>query len=284
MPEYKSLLHPNNNEPSLYDLVSRIKTLESADQKYALRGGNAVTYDTNGYIETLNEGSLSANVVLVGGAATDVNDGSVEITPGKILISGNTQLSDWRHPTDQTLIDGGDIYANSVTTTQLSATAIDGMTITGAVIRTSSSGTRVVIDSADNIRFYNSSGNLRGQIDAGDGTLYVKSSTEALYLESGNGIVYLGDGTNFHGFTIGTSDITVGTKLKGSNLDFSGWGSFGGDVDLNDNAITDLNKIVWNTRSSNPSDDWALYMYSSGGYSLRTRMNGSTWSVDQTSV
>lgn len=48
---------------------------------------------------------------------------------------------------DLTTIDGGRIVANSITTDELSATAIDGMTITGATLRTSSSGARVEMNS-----------------------------------------------------------------------------------------------------------------------------------------
>lgn len=48
---------------------------------------------------------------------------STLITPGKIIISGATNLDDWRHASDLTLIDGGDIYATSVTVAKLNTDA-----------------------------------------------------------------------------------------------------------------------------------------------------------------
>lgn len=48
---------------------------------------------------------------------------------------------------DLTSIDGGRIIANSITTDELSATAIDGMVITGSTIRTAASGARIEMNS-----------------------------------------------------------------------------------------------------------------------------------------
>lgn len=48
-------------------------------------------------------------------AAEVVNAGSVNIEPGKITVSGATTLADWRAGGDTTKIDGGYIYANSIT-------------------------------------------------------------------------------------------------------------------------------------------------------------------------
>ncbi|WP_353640747.1 phage tail protein [Mesorhizobium sp. WSM2239] len=52
-------------------------------------------------------------------AAELVNAGSTKIDPGMITISGGTTLASWRHGTDQTKIDGGNIYANSITANSL---------------------------------------------------------------------------------------------------------------------------------------------------------------------
>ncbi|MBA8881736.1 TipJ family phage tail tip protein [Phyllobacterium myrsinacearum] len=43
-----------------------------------------------------------------------INGGSTSINPGKIRISGNTYLSDWRKGGDETRIDGGELSANTV--------------------------------------------------------------------------------------------------------------------------------------------------------------------------
>jgi hypothetical protein len=74
-------------------------------------------------INTVNAGKINAGDVAAArmqvGAGNAINDGSVKIDPGKILISGATTLSDWRHGTDATKIDGGDIYANSITANKI---------------------------------------------------------------------------------------------------------------------------------------------------------------------
>lgn len=60
------------------------------------------------------------------------------IEPGKVLISGETDLSDWRHGVDATLIDGGKIYAQSITVDQILAGTItaDRLDFTPYVIGT----------------------------------------------------------------------------------------------------------------------------------------------------
>ncbi len=78
---------------------------------------------TNANINDLNAAKInagdiaSARMQVQGGNA--INAGSVQIDPGKILISGATSLSDWRHGTDTTKIDGGDVYANSITANKI---------------------------------------------------------------------------------------------------------------------------------------------------------------------
>ena len=48
-----------------------------------------------------------------------INLASTLIEPGRILISGSTSLDDWRHSEDYTLIDGGKIYAHSITANKI---------------------------------------------------------------------------------------------------------------------------------------------------------------------
>jgi len=49
---------------------------------------------------------------------------TADIDPTKVLISATIHLSDWRHASDLTKIDGGDIYGGSVGTTQLADNAV----------------------------------------------------------------------------------------------------------------------------------------------------------------
>ena len=46
--------------------------------------------------------------------ATTINGGTTKIDPGLITISGGSTLASWRHGSDQTKIDGGNIFANSI--------------------------------------------------------------------------------------------------------------------------------------------------------------------------
>jgi len=97
-------------------------------------GGNAAKTDfsnvTAGWGNVGTPGGSAAAGVSAGGAATDtasiastaandvvskVNGATTRIDPGRILISGSTTLSDWRHNENTTLIDGGKIYAGSIT-------------------------------------------------------------------------------------------------------------------------------------------------------------------------
>lgn len=58
------------------------------------------------------------------------------IEAGKILISGETDLSDWRHGVDATFIDGGKIYTQSITATQILAGTITADEIAALAIET----------------------------------------------------------------------------------------------------------------------------------------------------
>lgn len=51
----------------------------------------------------------------------------VTLNADKVLISGTTYLSNWRHSSDVTKIDGGDIYASSITLTK-AANDLKGLT------------------------------------------------------------------------------------------------------------------------------------------------------------
>jgi len=64
--------------------------------------------------------AIDANVVSSG-----INSyATTLIQAGKIVISGATNLDDWRNATDTTKIEGGSIYTNTVTATQIAAGTI----------------------------------------------------------------------------------------------------------------------------------------------------------------
>jgi len=77
--------------------------------------------------------------------ATDANEvtGGINshattlITAGKIVISGSTNLDDWRNGTDSTKIEGGNIYTNTITATQIAANTITATQIASNTITAS---------------------------------------------------------------------------------------------------------------------------------------------------
>jgi hypothetical protein len=74
-------------------------------------------YVTGGDAAKTDLSNVAANTVV-----DKVNAGSTLIQPGRVAISGSTTLEHWRHPSDTTLIDGGKIYAGSITANKITVT------------------------------------------------------------------------------------------------------------------------------------------------------------------
>lgn len=72
-----------------------------------------------GKLDSSTQTNINNGSVVYNDPAARINAVSTTIDPGKILVSGSTTLSDWRHGSDNTKIDGGDIYANSITANKL---------------------------------------------------------------------------------------------------------------------------------------------------------------------
>ncbi|MFZ2881567.1 MAG: hypothetical protein WA019_00685 [Candidatus Moraniibacteriota bacterium] len=102
----------------------------------AISIGNRIRISQNGIYATNVSGvptfSLNANTgailtagyIQVGGAGGDINGGVTLIAPGKVLISGSTVLSSWSSNSDATYIDGGKIYAHSITAGQIQTNSL----------------------------------------------------------------------------------------------------------------------------------------------------------------
>lgn len=188
---------------------------------------------------SITTGDLSAN--RISGGTLNFNNISVSNLSASSITTGTLSVDR--------------LSANSITAVKLSVSNLSDIaaalgtvtsgTVSGALIRTSSSGQRIELTSANLLKFYDSGGTSRAQFYESSGDLYITCqydlvvNCDKLHLDTG----YL----QVDGY------MTVGS--------FIGFG----------------------TRSSAPSVDWALYMYSSGGYGLKTRMSGGNWSVDQTS-
>ena len=63
------------------------------------------------------------------------------IQPGKVLISGGVDLSNWSHGSDATMIDGGDVYAHSIVASKI--TSLAHMLVGGTWTDNSPTGTAV---------------------------------------------------------------------------------------------------------------------------------------------
>lgn len=180
-------------------------------------------------------------------------------------------------------ITGTYISAGSITTPKLSATAIDGMTITGALVRTSSSGARVQMNSStDALEVYDSSGVKRVLLDSDEITFInsggatrggIIANTTEVYL-------YALNGGNLQLESIG-SGFTVLFKIAGS---VSGYFSTAG-LTLNNNLNLASGKINFDSVTSNPSGNGQMVYYKSGGTEgLRMQFGGSDFQFDATAV
>ena len=117
-----------------------------------LTGGQAYYY----WLKAVDHIGNTSGFNAVGGTtATPRNVENTDVTQGiaaeKILIDGAVYLSNWRHGSDVTKIDGGNIYTNSVTTSQLNFTPLISSGATGAVIATINASAEGIAIEADNL-------------------------------------------------------------------------------------------------------------------------------------
>ena len=137
-------------------------------------------------------------------------------------------ISGWRYG-GTTYIHGGNIYTGTVTANQISATAIDGKTITGAIIKTDSySYPKVKLDSygitMDN-RYSTSvfqikyAGTLKGQIYTDGGTLwlYAASGVNLKLYAGGNILIAKNMMPDSSGRNLGTSSYYFGNFYANSS-------------------------------------------------------------------
>ena len=155
-------------------------------------------------------------------------------------------------------------------------------TITGATFKTAASGVRVEL-TANNakLEFYDSGNDKAGILDE-DGTDFVLNSLDGrgLKLVSASGTIWARDILDMN-----SKNINNAAAITGTVGSFTTSLSTGGNFDMNNHDIEAVEIIEFNTRDSNASDNWCMYMYSSGGtYQLRVRLNGATYRADLTGV
>jgi hypothetical protein len=146
--------------------------------------------------------SISAGAV----TATQIAAGA--ITAGAIAANAVTAAK-----IDAGAVTADKIAAGAITAAKISAGAIDGQTITGASLRTASSGARVELGSAygvlSAVQFFSAAGS-NGSIGSGF------SSGELLLAPGSGGRVYL------NGSTFINSTLEVNGLIDGTTLDISG--------------------------------------------------------------
>lgn len=150
------------------------------------------------------------------------------INAGKVLISGSTALSDWSSGSDATYIDGGKIYANSVTATQVAANTITANEIAANTITASElaadsvtapainvvglDGTtgRIVVADATDANAVTSGVNSYATTLIGAGKVLISGSTVLSDWSSGVDATYI-DGGNIYTGTITANSIATET-------------------------------------------------------------------------
>ncbi len=117
---------------------------------FRVMNDNMMNIDANWIVAN----SITASLIEAGTiTATQIDTTSItslinlSIGAPQVLIDGAVYLSNWRHSSDLTKIDGGDIYANSVTTTQLNFTPVQSTNVIASI---NASVEGITID-ADNI-------------------------------------------------------------------------------------------------------------------------------------
>ena len=162
--------------------------------------------------------AVSFGGIPVGGAAADVN-------------------------ANATTIDGGKITTGSIETTQLDADAINGMTITGALIQTSTSGSRVVLDGTnDHLSIYDSGNDLRIRLDNDELTFYDTNGNErgGIYASATTTLYFHAiDGGNI---IIETEGALYGTLIYANGSQVAAFTTAG--LGMDDNITMNNNDIV----------------------------------------
>lgn len=240
--------------------------------------------DKNGNV-TLTSVTLSGYIP-TGGALTDIGAGNIT---GTYIASG------------------------SITTPKLSATAIDGMTITGALIRTSSSGARVqmndstdalevydtggtkrVVLDTDEITFLNSGGATRGGIIANTTEVYVYALNGGnLHLESEGslyGVLIYANAAQVAAFT--TAGLGMDNNITMNNNDIMSCGNIEANdttSDIGTSAIPfdnlHIQDVFFAATTSNPTTDGQMRYYNSGGTEgIRCQFGGTDFQFDATAV
>ena len=146
-------------------------------------------------------------------AANAVNAGSVVILPGFIQVSGATTLADWRYGGDLTLIDGGDIAANTILANKVSV-GLRGVAFTGCEVSAQNPTANTLYWSAGTIEYVDDAGAAAAVAIASGNALWA-SGTLYLYWVKGAGTLST---TTTAATAFGADNVVIASYKGGTDL------------------------------------------------------------------
>lgn len=257
-----------------------------------------------GYLGTLSASQLTAgsinaaNITVFNIDADQINTGEIDANVIRI-----DNLEGVTNSVGSTVINGG-----YITTGTIDANLIRSGTLVGRNVQSSSGDNRIILNNGDYIDFYVNNtlrGRFRGASNVAGGiraidTDFVLDNNHALLIEgdTAGDFFRLGvDDTGTYGDTIMVLTESNRFFLKNSaettNLftvsdtqTFSANKIVANDgIEMNDNTIYEISMANFNEKTSAPNNNDGIWYYKSGGsYSFRSKMEGTNWQFDQTSI
>lgn len=201
------------------------------------------------------------------------------MTASSVTLSGYLQVGEALADVGIGNITGTYIASGAITTAKLSATAIDGMTITGAEIRTSASGSRVVIDGVTDAMYVYSGSTKRMQLDGDEISFYNSSGSKlgGISTPTTTNLQIQATTGNYLILSVASASYTINMDVAGSLVGY--WTSTG--LNMNSNDIIGINEIVFDKRTSTPNRDGEVLHYDNGStQQFRTQMDSVDFSFD----
>ncbi len=235
------------------------------------------------------EGNVTATSITLGGyiptggAAADVNANVTTINGGQITTNSITASK----------ISVSNLSSISANIGAITAGTIDGVTITGGVVQTSSSGLRIVLDGTTDKILFQNSGTTYASMYPSAGGVNIGMSIETLSGSSGAQLI-LNEGTsnNFAGLYFNSQGITVDYSLSIIDCDFSLRPSSDASYDLgtDSNAFRNLyldsvGSVTSGGSASTPfPSSWSVSHPATGRYTITHNFGTTDYAVIVTTV
>jgi len=200
-------------------------------------------------------------------------------------------------------ITAGYINVSSLSAISANIGSVTSGTVTGALIRTSSTGSRVEIDgSTDDIRIYDAGNDLRMKLDSDDLSFYNTNGTRLGYISTptttnftiatltGNAMILDAQGTNvLDAIFLRTNSAERLTITETSIIAYED--ILAGTTSLNIGSTSQpfedlfVDDLRLTAQTSNPTSDGMMRYYNSGGNEgIRCQFGGSDFQFDATAV